>query len=129
MNVLYKNEENFQFLKNLIARVTEEKLKMLQSRAKAGEKRVNFNITDEIVETIGLFVLRLSFAEGVIDPRETISILVDGQLQTMEFNVAFRKAWVECFESKMANMLRCLLLDPLTEGCLSPSELRAWQNQ
>ena len=74
MNVLYKNEENFQFLKNLIARVTEEKLKMLQSRAKAGEKRVNFNITDEIIETIGLFVLRLCFAEGVIDPRETISI-------------------------------------------------------
>ena len=54
---------------------------------------VYFNLTEEVVETIGTFVLKTLFGEANITNDETVSTHADGLQKTVPFSVAFRIVW------------------------------------
>lgn len=85
---------NFAKLETLLKKTVMERLRRLE---KKGEKKesLEFIITEEIVDTVGIFTLRSFFGEPNIDAwAETVTIYGDaGDKQTLSFSMAFRTVW------------------------------------
>ena len=120
---------NLEQVRALLKRVTLQRLQRLQSSAKERKKLVEFNLTAELVDTIGIFALKVFFGEPNIDVEpDTLQIYNDaGTLETMSFSMAFRTVWRQKF-SKLGSFVRLFLLDPLTDWCLTPYERRVQHN-
>ena len=57
-----------------------ERLQKIQATVKENKKLVYFNLTEEIVETIGTFVLKTIFGDDNVTQNEEVSIIsIDGR--------------------------------------------------
>ena len=122
---MYKGE-NLKHLDQMVRRVSMDRLKRLQDGA---EKKVaSFNLTDEITETVGLFVFKAIFGEEIISEQDTVRLEVDGKQRTLPVTIAFRVVWRQTM-AKMASMPRLFLFDQLTEWAVTPAERACCRNQ
>lgn len=87
-----------------------------------------FNLTDEINDTIGTFVLKTIFGDKNVELEEKVRIYADGREQTMTFCAAFRTVFGQTM-SKTASILRVFLFDGMSEWCLTPGERTVRHNQ
>jgi len=62
----------------LLRKIVLERLHTLQSKVKEDENSVRFNITEEILDTIGVFMLKAAFGEMNVSGEEKVSIYIDG---------------------------------------------------
>ena len=63
---------------NLLRKLVLERLHTLQSKVKEGENSVRFNITEEILDTIGVFMLKAAFGQMNVSGEEKVSIYIEG---------------------------------------------------
>jgi len=83
-------DENVPLLEKILRKVVLGKLEKIQAKVKEDKKLVYFNLTEEITDTIGTFVLKMIFGDANIDLDETVRIYIDGVEKSMPFSVAFR---------------------------------------
>ena len=88
---------------------------------KENKKLVYFNLVEEVVDTVGTFVLRIFFGEENAGFEETVKIYVNGREKSLPFPVAFREVFAQTM-SKLASFPRLFLFDGLTDWCLTPFE-------
>ena len=60
---------------------------------KENKKLVYFNLVEEVVDTVGTFVLRIFFGEENASFDETVKIYVNGREKALPFPVAFREVF------------------------------------
>lgn len=74
-------------------KVVLERLQLLQSKAQEGETSLEFNLTEEIADTIGIAMLKAAFGECNISGDEKVRIYIDGIEKDVSFTLALRKVW------------------------------------
>ena len=124
----FYNGENLKHLEKLLRKHVQEKLNALQNRAKNGKLWLQFNITNEVVDTIGEFILRAAFGESDVSLDEKVGIFIDGTEQDLSFPVGLRTVWNQAFMAK-GSFYRIFLLDPLADWCLTTEERNIRHNQ
>ena len=72
------NEKAFKHFEKLLRKLVLERLSSLQSKVKEGKRMVRFNITEEIIDTVGVFVLKAAFGETNVSQDEKVRIYIDG---------------------------------------------------
>ena len=89
---------------------------------------VNFNLTDEILETVHTVALKMIFGDSNIGLKtDAITIEVEARKEELSVPAAFRVAWVQHL-NKSTSLMRLLLFDPLSDWCLTPNERQAKRN-
>lgn len=122
-------EDNAPKLLKMLRTTVLQRLNAVQEKGK-NKNLLEFNLTDEIVDTIGIFTLQTYFGSSNVKiEAETVKIYNDSGIEeTMSFSVAYRTVYRQTM-SKFASFIRVFLLDPLTEWCLTPFERRVHHNQ
>jgi hypothetical protein len=104
-----------------------ERLHTLQNKNKEGKNLVKFNLTEEVIDTIGIFILKATFGDVNVSQDESVRIYIDGVEQIVSFPVAYRTVLRQTFEAKHS-FYRYFLIDPLSDWCLTPEERRVRHN-
>ena len=112
----------------MLASTVIDRLKLLQEKA-GSKNKLEFSLTDEVIDTIGIFTLQTFFGkENAKVDAETVRIYDDNGLRKpMSFSMAYRTVFRQTM-SKFESFLRCFLLDPLGEWCLTPFERKVRHN-
>lgn len=87
------NETAVKHWMKLLRKLVLEKLQTLQGQVKEGKHLVQFSITEEILDTIGVFMLKAAFGEINVSGDEKVRIYIDGVEQTLSFTKGFCTVW------------------------------------
>ena len=114
-------------LEKLLRKHVLEKLYALQNKAEKGKLWLQFNITNEIIDTIGEFLLQTAFGEINVSREEKVRIFIDGVEEDVSFPIGLRTVWNQSFEAK-GSLYRIFLLDSLKDLCLTTEERNVCHN-
>ena len=71
-----------------------ERLEALQNKKKPNKKMVNFNLSEEVLETVHAIAMKMIFGDSIIgNEADKVRIDMGGKLVEMSLPMAFRAVW------------------------------------